>query len=173
LTPAFVFQLETTPFIYTSGLTLFYLGSGMLLVGVLLSRVPRRRAILFLATLGAYSYSIYLWHMPVISWGVPLVERAWGSPLGFGISNAIYCIGSLVLGVIMARIVERPALRLRDHWFPPRGSGPIEDETTGPAGTKAPLGDRLAAARERKPIPDGRLRASSSDGGAGHPAVPA
>jgi peptidoglycan/LPS O-acetylase OafA/YrhL len=128
LTPAFLFQLETTPFIYTVGLTLFYLGSGMLLVGALLSGLPRSGILVLMATLGAYSYSIYLWHMPMSEWGVPLVEWAFGTSLGFGVSTAVYLIGSLAFGVVMAKIVEVPALRLRDHWFPPRSRGPIEDQ---------------------------------------------
>jgi hypothetical protein len=32
----------------------------------------------------------------------------------------------------MAKIIEVPALRLRDHWFPPRGRGPIEDQPNHP-----------------------------------------
>ena len=69
-TPAFVFRLEKTPFIYTLGLTLFYLGSGMLLVGILLSKIsPSSHLIVLMAMLGAYSYSIYLWHMPVLPVG--------------------------------------------------------------------------------------------------------
>lgn len=127
LTPAFVFQLETTPFIFTVGLTLFYFGSGMLLVGMLLCNLPRSRLVVSMATLGAYSYSIYLWHMPVSVWGVPLVEQACGTSLGLGVRDAVYLIGSLVVGIVMAKMVEVPALRLRDRWFPPRIGGPIED----------------------------------------------
>ena len=63
LTPAFAFPLETTPFIFTVGLTFFYVGSGMLLVGVLLCDVPRTRPVVVLAALRASSYSIYLWHL--------------------------------------------------------------------------------------------------------------
>jgi peptidoglycan/LPS O-acetylase OafA/YrhL len=130
LTPAFVVQLETNPIIYTLGLTVFYVGSGMMMVGILLSDLPRRRSIALLAALGAYSYSIYLWHMPVHDWVVPLVERA-GGIRGFGARSVTYLVGSLVLGVVMAKLVEIPALRLRDRWFPPRSRGPIEERVSG------------------------------------------
>ena len=120
LTPAFVFQLETTPFIFTVGLTVFYLGSGMLLVGTFLCDVPRSRPVIVMATLGAYSYSIYLWHLFVREWGGPVVEVAWGTSAGFGLRTAVYLVGSLVVGVFMAKIVEVPALQLRDRWFPSR-----------------------------------------------------
>lgn len=123
LTPAFAFTLETTPFIFTIGLTQFYVGSAMLMVGTLLSSVSRGPFTLLLARLGADSYSIYLWHAPVLGWGVLLAERIWGTPLSFGVRAMIYGVGSIALGLAMAKIVERPALRLRDQWFPPHGRG--------------------------------------------------
>ncbi len=118
LTPAFVLDLETTPFIYTVGLTIFYLGSGMLLVGILLSRVPESRLILWLAAIGAFSYSIYLWHMPTRDWVIPTVEYLLGRSLGFRVRAGFFLIGSIVLGIGMAKLIELPALRLRDRWFP-------------------------------------------------------
>ncbi len=128
LTPAFIFSLGTTPFIFTAGFTLFYMGSTLLMVGTLLSSISRNPFTALLARLGADSYSIYLWHVVVLGWGVPLAETLWGAPLSFGVGLSLYCFGSIALGVAMAKIVERPALRLRDHWFPPVDRGPIERE---------------------------------------------
>jgi peptidoglycan/LPS O-acetylase OafA/YrhL len=122
LAPAFVYKLEATPFIFTAGFTIFYLGSGMLLVGTLLSTMPRNRAADLAARLGAYSYSIYLWHLPVMGWVVPLVERARWTPLGFSTRALFYLVGSLTFGVVMARAIEVPTLRLRDRWFPDRAA---------------------------------------------------
>lgn len=118
LVPAFVFPLETTPFIFTGGLTVFYLGSGMLLAGVLLSEVPRHRVVNVLAMLGACSYSIYLWHMFVIGWIIPTVQLALGLSFGFGVRAALDIGGSLAFGVFMAKLIEAPALALRDRRFP-------------------------------------------------------
>jgi len=126
LTPAFVFQLETTPFIFTAGLTLFYLGSGMLLVGILLCDLAQNRITALVAILGSYSYSIYLWHMAVRNWGVPLVKKVCGLSLGFGCLTMVYLVGSLATGVLMAKIIEVPSLKLRDRWFPPRNQDVIE-----------------------------------------------
>jgi peptidoglycan/LPS O-acetylase OafA/YrhL len=125
LLPVFIFQLETTPLIYTIGLTIFYLGSGLILMGVLLSEIPENRPLRLLATLGSYSYSIYLWHMPFILWGVPLIDAVFGGLLGFGIRAIIYLVGALLLGIFMAKLIEVPALRLRDLWFPPSTKGPV------------------------------------------------
>jgi peptidoglycan/LPS O-acetylase OafA/YrhL len=127
LSPPFVFPLESTPFIYTVGFTVFYLGSGMLMVGVLLSDTPRNRVWRLAAAIGAYSYSIYLWHLYVASTGLRLVERVAGAPLGYGAAAATYVVGAIVVGAIMARIVEIPTLKLRDRLFPARDRGAIEN----------------------------------------------
>ena len=121
LTPAFAFPLETTPFIYTIGLTIFYVGSGMMLVGILMSQIPTGRLVAALATLGQYSYSIYLWHMFVVAWGIPLVEGTLDRELDTGTRLAMYFVGSFGLGIAMAKVVEVPVLRLRDRWFPLQG----------------------------------------------------
>jgi peptidoglycan/LPS O-acetylase OafA/YrhL len=125
LAPAFAFQLETTPFIYTIGLTIFSVGSGMMLVGILLSPIPGSRSLGALATLGSYSYSIYLWHMFVLAWGIPLIEGTRDAELAPGTRLAIYFVGSFVLGMAMAKVVEVPALRARDRWFPSRSPGAV------------------------------------------------
>ncbi len=125
LTPAFAFPLETTPFIYTIGLTIFSVGSGFMLVGILLSGIPDGHAAGSLATLGKYSYSIYLWHMFVLIWGIPLVQGALDAELDAGIRLAMYFVGSLALGIAMAKVVEVPALRIRDRWFPSRSPGAV------------------------------------------------
>lgn len=139
LVPAFAFRLEDTPFVYTYGLTCFYVGSGMLLVGVLLSQVPAGRIVRTLAVLGGYSYSIYLWHMPVGAWGGRLMELggAGGDHL-FVARMAVYLLGSLALGVLMAKLVEVPALRLRNRWFP---AGEQRALDVRPPATGVPGGD--------------------------------
>lgn len=126
LAPAFIFPIEETPFIYTLGFTIFYIGSGMLVVGVLLSSIPNTRLVRLLGGMGGYSYSIYLWHTPMILWGVPLVDGLLlGGGLGYGVRTVTYMIGSLLLGIFMSRLVEVPALRLRERWFPSSTKGPI------------------------------------------------
>jgi peptidoglycan/LPS O-acetylase OafA/YrhL len=125
LTPAFAFTLERTPFIYTIGLTIFAAGSGMMLVGILLSEIPDGHVTRALATVGSYSYSIYLWHMFVVVWGLPLIEGAIDAELAPGTRLATYLAVSFVLGMAMARVVELPALRVRDRWFPSRSPGAV------------------------------------------------
>lgn len=135
LAPAFAFPLEDTPFVYTVGLTVFYVGSGMMLVGVLLSRVSERAGLRFLALLGAYSYSIYLWHMPVQVWGTRLLDLGGVGPEWFALRAAGYLCGSIALGMLMAKVVEVPALRLRNRWFPAGDQRALERQG-GHAGRK-------------------------------------
>lgn len=130
--PAFVFDLETTPFIFTYGLTLFYLGAGMVMVGALLSNLQDNRVLAGVATIGIYSYSIYLWHMPMLLWGVPLAQQLTGTLFGFGTGAIVYVGGSLAAGALMARLVESPSLHLRDRWFPSHPSGVVTGTQPSP-----------------------------------------
>lgn len=74
------------------------------------------------AFMGKYSYSIYLWHMPAIRWGTTLLFPAlkvnYNSCAGNIVRLMIAIVGSILLGVIAAMLVEGPALRLRNRLFP-------------------------------------------------------
>jgi peptidoglycan/LPS O-acetylase OafA/YrhL len=94
----------------TIGLTAAYLGFGLLLAWAI-SKEPVTKAGRFMvnaiAAIGVYSYSIYLWHVPVIF----LFRGSWGqTALSFWSALA----ASLLVGIAMAKLVELPALRLRD-----------------------------------------------------------
>jgi peptidoglycan/LPS O-acetylase OafA/YrhL len=131
LSPAFMFAIETTPFIFTLGFTVFYLGSGMALIGILLCSPPRNWLVASLVTLGTYSYSIYLWHLPMAS-ATPAIARFIGTER-FSVRYPIYLIGSFALGTVMSRIIEVPALRLRDRWLPSRTKARVDVAIHGAA----------------------------------------
>jgi len=118
--PAFVLTLERSPFIYTAGLSLFYLGGGALLIAILLSGATENRAAILVGMIGSYSYSIYLWHMPVLNQLPHLLGRILHFELSFALQVPVCIFVSVAGGVIMARLIEAPALRLRDRWFPAR-----------------------------------------------------
>lgn len=120
LLPAFLWPIETR-FIHTFGLTLFYLGSGMLLVS-LLGSIPNNAFARPLAAVGRTSYSIYLWHLPALIWMVPLIEIALGFALPPRAALVTYLCGACLTGAVMARIVEFPVLAARDRWFPSRSN---------------------------------------------------
>lgn len=118
LLPAFMFTLETTWWIPVVGVSLFYLGSGALLVGML--KLTLHPGLKLMAIAGQYSYSIYLWHMPVQRWGMAWLTQWLGHAPNWYTYCAIYLIGSFVVGWGAAKIVEYPVLKLRDRLYPSR-----------------------------------------------------
>jgi len=121
LGPAFAFPLATTSFISTFGLTLFYVGSGCLLIAALVTHLPDNRVAAALAYTGSHSYSIYLWHLPIAVWVIPHLSRFLGPDQNWFIYFGTYFIGSLSFGIVMSVLTEFPVLRIRDHLFPSRG----------------------------------------------------
>ncbi|HTA90321.1 MAG TPA: acyltransferase [Polyangiaceae bacterium] len=113
-------------FMLTAGLTMLYLGFGIILMLSLRSQVvvPARFVGVVsgltsaLAFVGVYSYSIYLWHGAVQPWGAEFLRR-WFHVQVHGVPLvASYFLISVSLGIAMSRLVEYPCLRLRDHLFP-------------------------------------------------------
>ena len=62
------------------------------------------------AGVGRYSYSIYLWHMPL---------ALFFSLRTMSAENfLLYILVTIVVGITAATLVELPVLHLRDRWFP-------------------------------------------------------
>jgi peptidoglycan/LPS O-acetylase OafA/YrhL len=124
LMPAVVLR-NTHAFMLTVGLTTTYAGFVALLlvaVGNFQKEKPPAPAAV-LAWIGKYSYSIYLWHLPVRVALIWLAERGLGVASG-GPAFGIYLLLSLAVGIGLARVVEIPGLMLRDRWFPSRTGAP-------------------------------------------------
>jgi peptidoglycan/LPS O-acetylase OafA/YrhL len=122
VTPAFIFPLENTFFIYTAGLTLFYLGFGSILLATLAGKFFGQRIFSGLAYAGSRSYSIYLWHLPWSLWGVAVAKHFFGGFGNWWLYAVFYFAGSIVLGIIMSELMEYPVIRLRDRFFPSRSN---------------------------------------------------
>lgn len=122
--PSAALRVEASFFMPTAGLTLLYLGFGAILLASLEwpygGGALRERVVSSLAAIGFYSYSIYLWHVAVGSWGVRGLAEMLGARPPLVIELVAYVAGSLAVGVVMAKVVERPFLRLRDRAFPTR-----------------------------------------------------
>ena len=119
---------------YTFGFTVLYAGFGALLLGMLSVRVELWPKVLqlvprTLAFIGGYSYSIYLWHIP------------WLMLLGYlhviripYLGLAAFVFGAIAVGIVTSKLIEIPAIRLRDRLYP---SSTAPDSTvTGVSGTQ-------------------------------------
>ncbi len=117
LSPPFFIVLEECKWFVTFGFIQLYIGSGLLLIAALRLNDSASGIIRAFASVGAASYSIYLWHMPVVGWGRTIVLRIAGNT-----PDEVYVIlsvlGSFLVGLLMNRLIEKPVLLLRDQIYP-------------------------------------------------------
>lgn len=81
----------------------------------------KKRSALYrlIAWIGLYSYGIYLWHVSVVAPLMSIAPRLphWTVPLWTRLAPPIVGIG---IGIVFTKLVEFPALKLRDRLFPRR-----------------------------------------------------
>jgi peptidoglycan/LPS O-acetylase OafA/YrhL len=119
--PIFLWPIEKTPWIYTVGFMMCYLGSGMVLLALVDYELRPTRLLRLASFLGIRSYSIYLWHMPV-EVAAKAVQRRLGSEDGHWLLYVtLYLVGAFVVGITMAHLIEFPFLKLRDRLVPSNG----------------------------------------------------
>ena len=101
-------------YMHTLGPTALYVGfGGLLMLSLNSTAAGHSRVLGWIGRIGFYSYSIYLWHIDVRHTVLAHISmshywRAW----------TVYNLGSIGLGIFMARLVEIPVLYLRDRFFP-------------------------------------------------------
>jgi peptidoglycan/LPS O-acetylase OafA/YrhL len=106
--PEVIWHLYSSYWLYTLGQTSLLIGFSCLLLWAVHS--PWLAKFTLLGRLGFYSYSIYMWHWPIALFFQTL-------PNSF-LWYWCYLFTAIVIGILMARIVEIPMLRLRDQYFP-------------------------------------------------------
>jgi peptidoglycan/LPS O-acetylase OafA/YrhL len=116
---------RTLPIMGTIGLSTLSIAFGGLILLAVTSEIKLRKPFDTVYSgfccVGEYSYSIYLWHWPVmIITGSALRHLLGRETAPPTLCYAVYAVGSVVIGVTMAKLVEVPVLRLRDRWFPSR-----------------------------------------------------
>jgi peptidoglycan/LPS O-acetylase OafA/YrhL len=119
LAPA-LFLPASDPFIYTVGFTLVYIGFGtMLLLSIYQEGRKRPKpglAVRWIAWMGTYSYTLYLWHVPMAQVFGTLAPRL--GNINQYLLHAVYFMTTIVVSVALSKLVEIPALRLRERFFP-------------------------------------------------------
>ena len=103
---------------YLAGHLLTNAGFGALVLIAVVVRPPFGAVGRLMGRIGAQSYSIYLWHAAVMGFGSVLVPRLLGRPVTFYETVGWYVPGSFAIGVLTAKCIEFPTLRLRDRLFP-------------------------------------------------------
>jgi peptidoglycan/LPS O-acetylase OafA/YrhL len=100
---------------HTWGFTLMYIGAGFLVAKAVAFQgsAPIRVMSNLLASIGGYSYSIYLWHM-----FYQLRVLSHFQITSFTLWAVCYIPGSILFGIVAAKAIEFPVLRFRDRVFP-------------------------------------------------------
>jgi len=118
-------KLETL-FMSTIGLSLLFIGfGGILLIFLFVPEYIRQakkiitaRVFDAIAWIGFYSYSIYLFHLFIKRYFIGALKQY--IPLNTYTSFFLYAGLSILAGYIVARVIERPFLNLRETYFPKR-----------------------------------------------------
>lgn len=162
--PMLVFPLGD-PFVKTFGYSCLSLGYGCVLLAVIttepgvgaLGRLVGSRASNALAWVGLWSYSIYIWHVDLMSLFTDLAARwgtVWTFPWRYSYC-AVYVVASVALGALLGHLVEKPALVWRDRLFPSRANSAVatgwrEQPASGPVPSH--VDDRRADADPRSEV---------------------
>jgi peptidoglycan/LPS O-acetylase OafA/YrhL len=132
----------------TIGFTVAYLTAAALLL--LLYRaawIPRARWLTVpMATLGRYSYGIYIWHVFAAAVALDLLPGWDAEPATAGAQMVKYA-AAIAVGVTATVVVEKPVIRLRDRLLPATTGGGIVPPVHSGEPVPRPARDLASAVR--------------------------
>ena len=111
----------SSPLLFSFGLTLEYLGFGILLMLMIYCLDSSKQKPNLLSAIGVCSYSIYLWHDPI---GRLVLQKSLPAEL-FIVQVAVYCLLCIVIGLVSFKLIETPMISLRNRLFPDNAIGRI------------------------------------------------
>jgi peptidoglycan/LPS O-acetylase OafA/YrhL len=151
IAPMVALPLAEKVFVRTFGMTCLSVGFACLLTVFVttpvgegaLGRWFHSRTARTLAFVGGFSYSIYIWHLDLVMSPIQHQVKAGllaGLPptARWFVVMLIYAVAAILLGIVLARLTERPSLLLRDKLFPARTDalGPVRVEDASPVTTE-------------------------------------
>jgi peptidoglycan/LPS O-acetylase OafA/YrhL len=111
-----LFTLPETPFAYTWGFTLTYIAFGLLVLTAVAGPASRPgRGLRAVAGMGRYSYTIYLWHVPLAMVFAGIASKY---AVEEHLLHAVCIACCITVGVALSRVVELPVLKIRDRLLP-------------------------------------------------------
>lgn len=126
---------DQTWWVCTIGYTMLYIGYGLILTAFVETPVGRSGGMLgrffanpvarFTAYVGAYSYSIYIWHLSLARHQAAVLGASprlahMNHLAHFFLLTFFYLAMAIGIGVILGNLIEFPALAVRDRLFPSR-----------------------------------------------------
>lgn len=140
--PMTIIDIREGWFVSVFGFSLLYVGYGAILLAVIYTPlsdglVGKLLASSFgkvLAFIGFFSYPIYLWHIDMARLPLHSLARAgflsWLPASWRWIAfSVIYVAIATFAGVVLGLLIEKPALAMRDRFFPSRTQTPVAPET--------------------------------------------
>lgn len=132
LVPPFIFKINSF-FMNTFGLTMLYLGFGVIIsvmmssqnIDLVLDRFFTKPVVNIVSKVGFYSYSIYLWHMIVLKYFMIMVEKVSPVKIDNLVLFFIYFFGSIFIAIGFSKLIESEFLKFRDRHYPSRAKSSL------------------------------------------------
>lgn len=116
--PNFIKSLEKSEYIFTYGLSVNYLASGLIIIAAVLTTHSTDSWLKPFNIVGKHSYSIYLWHIPILHLFLDRVTILNRPSLTNFLEFVAFFASSILVGIAISKLVEGPILKFRDRIFP-------------------------------------------------------
>ncbi|MBV9867490.1 MAG: acyltransferase [Abitibacteriaceae bacterium] len=136
ISPMLLIKMGDGIFVQTFGITFLYCGYGCILIAIVQQPLDNSRTgrllkslpLQALATIGYFSYPMYLWHQDLTN--MRLTEKviflfsrtSIPKEIQWIYGGLVWVLMSVGIGVFLLHYVEKPVLALRDQWLPARSN---------------------------------------------------